>query len=134
MQKGYSRAAVITRCKNGSAVIAARIPENGGKGFRIAASHSDSPCFKLKEVPEQKVEGKYAEAQYRALWRHDTEHMASPPSFAAGRVFVKNGEGEVEQRLVNFRKDLLVIPNVAVHFNREINDGFKYNPRRIWRL
>ena len=115
--------------QNGSAVIAARIPENGGKGFRIAASHSDSPCFKLKEVPEQKVEGKYVKLNTERYGGMILSTWLDRPLSAAGRVFVKNGEGEVEQRLVNFRKDLLVIPNVAVHFNREINDGFKYNPQ-----
>lgn len=115
--------------QNGSAVIAARIPENGGKGFRIAASHSDSPCFKLKEVPEQNVEGKYVKLNTERYGGMILSTWLDRPLSAAGRVFVKNGEGEVEQRLVNFRKDLLVIPNVAVHFNREINDGFKYNPQ-----
>ena len=110
-------------------MIAARIPENGGKGFRIAASHSDSPCFKLKEVPEQKVEGKYVKLNTERYGGMILSTWLDRPLSAAGRVFVKNGEGEVEQRLVNFRKDLSVIPNVAVHFNREINDGFKYNPQ-----
>ena len=45
--------------QNGSAVLAVKIPENPAKGFRIAASHSDSPCFKIKEVPEMKVENTY---------------------------------------------------------------------------
>ena len=47
--------------QNGSAVLAVKIPENPAKGFRIAASHSDSPCFKIKEVPEMKVENTYVE-------------------------------------------------------------------------
>ena len=45
--------------RNDSALIAFRIPAGEMKGLRIAASHSDSPCFKVKETPEMDVEGHY---------------------------------------------------------------------------
>ena len=45
--------------RNGSSLIAFRIPETEAGGFRIVAGHSDSPCFKLKEHPEIGVEGQY---------------------------------------------------------------------------
>ena len=51
------------------------------------------------------------------------------PLSVAGRVFVAGKDGKPEAKLVNLKKDLLIIPNVAIHFNREINNGFAYNPQ-----
>ena len=51
------------------------------------------------------------------------------PLSVAGRVFVAGKDGKPEVKLVNLKKDLLIIPNVAIHFNREINNGFAYNPQ-----
>lgn len=55
--------------------------------------------------------------------------MAGSPASVAGRVFVAGKGGKLEAKLVNLKKDLLIIPNVAIHFNREINNGFAYNPQ-----
>ena len=51
------------------------------------------------------------------------------PLSVAGRVFVAGKDEKPEAKLVNLKKDLLIIPNVAIHFNREINNGFAYNPQ-----
>jgi len=50
------------------------------------------------------------------------------PLSVAGRLAVKNGNG-IEGRLVNIDRDLCVIPNVAIHMNREMNKGVEYNPQ-----
>lgn len=115
--------------QNGSAVLAVKIPENPAKGFRIAASHSDSPCFKIKEVPEMKVENTYVKLNVEKYGGMILSPWLDRPLSVAGRVFVTGKDGKPEAKLVNLKKDLLIIPNVAIHFNREINNGFAYNPQ-----
>ena len=116
--------------QNGSAVIAVRIPESKAAGFRIVASHSDAPCFKVKEQPEMKLEGKYVKLNTEKYGGMILNTWMDRPLSVAGRVFLKEKEtGAMVQKLVDIKKDLLVIPNVAIHFNREINDGFKLNPQ-----
>ena len=115
--------------QNGSAVLAVKIPENPAKGFRIAASHSDSPCFKIKEVPEMKVENTYVKLNVEKYGGMILSPWLDRPLSVAGRVFVAGKGGKLEAKLVNLKKDLLIIPNVAIHFNREINNGFAYNPQ-----
>ena len=113
--------------QNGSAVLAVKIPENPAKGFRIAASHSDSPCFKIKEVPEMKVENTYVKLNVEKYGGMILSPWLDRPLSVAGRVFVAGKDGKPEVKLVNLKKDLLIIPNVAIHFNREINQGYKHN-------
>ena len=115
--------------QNGSAMLAVKIPENPAKGFRIAASHSDSPCFKIKEVPEMKVENTYVKLNVEKYGGMILSPWLDRPLSVAGRVFVAGKDGKPEAKLVNLKKDLLIIPNVAIHFNREINNGFAYNPQ-----
>lgn len=116
--------------QNGSAVIAVKIPQAEAAGFRIVASHSDSPCFKVKETPEMKLEGRYVKLNTEKYGGMILNTWLDRPLSVAGRVFVKDQQsGMPVQRLVNIKKDMLIIPNVAIHFNREINDGFKLNPQ-----
>lgn len=113
--------------RNGSALIAFRVPEGSGGGFMIAAAHSDAPTFKLKRHPELKnkhylrlnVE-KYGGAIF-APW------MDRPLS-VAGRVAVRQGD-RIETRLVNVDRDLVLIPNIAIHMNRQMNEGVSLNPQ-----
>lgn len=113
--------------RNGSALIAFRIPERSDCGFMIAAAHSDAPTFKLKRCPELKnkhylrlnVE-KYGGAIF-APW------MDRPLS-VAGRVAVRQ-EDRVETRLVDVNRDLVLIPNMAIHMNRQMNEGVNLSPQ-----
>ena len=104
--------------QNGSAVLAVKIPENLAKGFRITASHSDSPCFKIKEMPEMKVENTYVKLNVEKYGGMILSPWLDRPLSVAGRVFVAGKDGKPEAKLVNLKKDLLIIPNVAIHFNR----------------
>ena len=72
--------------QNGSAVLAVKIPENPAKGFRIAASHSDSPCFKIKEVPEMKVENTYVKLNVEKYGGMILSPWLDRPLSVAGRV------------------------------------------------
>lgn len=112
--------------RNGSAVVAWRIPDHAIGGWRITASHSDAPGWKIKSdavtndgCRRLSVEG------YGGM------NMASwldRPLTVAGRVLVRTEDG-VETRLVHFDRDLLVIPSLAIHMQRNVNKGHEYNPQ-----
>lgn len=111
--------------RNGTSLMAFRIPSTAPKGFMISASHCDRPGFKIKENPELK------NAYIRlAVERYGGMLMSTwldRPLSVAGRVLVETPEG-VQSKLVNIDRDLLLIPNVAIHMNRQANDGYKWNP------
>ncbi len=112
--------------RNLSSVIAFTVPEGSLDSVRICASHSDSPVFKIKEDAELEVRGKYVQLNTERYGGMIFSTWLDRPLSVAGRVLVK-GEKGVETRLVNIDKDMLVIPNVAIHMNRGVNDGFKFN-------
>lgn len=112
-------------CRGGSAVVAFRIPAGSPRGFLMSASHSDRPTFKLKENGE--LAGAYtrlAVERYGGMLMHT---WLDRPLSLAGRVLVETQDG-VQSRLVNLDRDLLLIPNVAIHMNRQANDGYKWSP------
>lgn len=113
--------------RNGSSIIAFRMPSKRPKGFHIAASHSDSPTFKVKENPQVAVEDKYIKLNTERYGGMILSTWLDRPLSVAGRIVVKGQKGELLVKLVNIDKDLLVIPNVAIHMNREINSSFEYN-------
>lgn len=119
--------------RNDSALIAFRLPEKkasakGAKGFHMIAAHSDSPTYKVKESPEMTAENVYVKLNTEKYGGMIQSTWLDRALSVAGRVVVK-GEDGVETRLVNVDKDLLVIPNLAIHMNRDINKGYEYNPQ-----
>ena len=115
--------------RNGSALIAFRIPKRDFSGFQIMASHSDSPSFKIKENPEMDVEGHYVKLNVEKYGGMPCAPWFDRPLSVAGRVIVKDGSRLVT-RLVNIDRDLCMIPNLAIHMNREANEGYKYNVQK----
>ena len=116
--------------RNDSSVIAFRLPAADFRGYQIMASHSDSPAFKLKDQPEMSVEGHYVKLNVEKYGGMLMAPWFDRPLSAAGRVMVKTAEGKIESRLVDLDRDLLMIPSLAIHMNREVNDGYKYNPQK----
>ena len=114
--------------RNDSSLIAFRIPKEEVRRFRIAAAHSDSPSFKIKETPEMSVEGHYVKLNTEGYGGMIQSAWLDRPLSVAGRVIVETPDGP-QTRLVDLDRDLCVIPNVAIHFNREINKGYAYNPQ-----
>lgn len=111
--------------RGGSAVMAFQIPEGDPQGFLMTASHCDRPTFKVKESPE--LTGTYTRL---AVERYGGMIMSSwldRPLSIAGRALVETEKG-IESRLVSIDKDLLMIPSVAIHMDRTVNDGKKWNP------
>ncbi len=113
----------ITR--NMSTVIAFRIPHGEPAGFLLSASHSDRPSFKIKENGE--LESKYIRLSTERYGGMLMAPWLDRPLSVAGRVMVETPTG-VKMKLVDIDKDLMIIPNVAIHMNRKINDGYAYNP------
>lgn len=112
--------------RNGSSLIAFRIPAKDFTGFHIMASHSDAPTFKVKENPEMVVEGMYTKLNVEKYGGMLCAPWFDRPLSVAGRVMVKEGN-RIRTKLVAVDRDLLLIPNLAIHMNREVNDGYKYN-------
>ena len=111
--------------RGGTAVLAFRVPETTPKGFLMTASHSDRPTFKVKENGE--LTGKYTRLATEKYGGMLIAPWLDRPLSVAGRVMVETEDG-VQSRLVNIDRDLMMIPNVAIHMNRQANDGYKWNP------
>ena len=112
-------------CRGGATVIAFRVPERQPRGYLISAAHTDRPTFKLKENGEKA--GAYTTV---CVERYGGSLMApwtDRPLSIAGRVLVETEQG-AEVKLLDIDRDLLLIPNVAIHMNRQANDGYKWNP------
>ncbi|MBO4847800.1 MAG: M18 family aminopeptidase [Clostridia bacterium] len=110
--------------RNMSSVIAFDIGD--ASSLRVIAAHSDSPTFKIKENAELSVRGKYTQLNVEKYGGMLYSTWFDRPLSVAGRVLVRTEKG-MEARLIDVDRDVLVIPNVAIHMNREVNDGFKYN-------
>ena len=111
--------------RNGSTLLAFRIPEHPTGGFLMSAAHADSPSFKLKENAEQLSAGHYIRLSTEKYGGMMMGTWLDRPLSVAGRVLVRQGD-HIEARLVDIDRDLLVIPNVAIHMDRSANDGKKF--------
>lgn len=114
--------------RNGSAVIAFSIPEGGVKHFQIMASHSDAPSFKLKEHPEMLAEQKYVKLNVEKYGGMLMAQWFDRPLSLAGRLLIKEDNG-ISTRLVDVDRDLLMIPSLAIHMDRNANEGHALNPQ-----
>ena len=107
----------------GRTLVAFRTPEKEIKGFRIAAAHIDNPCFMIKPKPERKKAG-YLSLNVEKYGGPILNTWLDRPLTIAGRVCV---EGEdpftPDVRLYSSEDPVAVIPNLAIHMNREINKG-----------
>ena len=118
--------------RNGSSVIAFRIGSALEQpGFLVTASHSDSPCFKIKENAEIRVRDRYVQLNTEGYGGMICSTWLDRPLSVAGRVLVRSkdlgGRETFESRLVDFGRDLVLIPNLAIHMNRKVNEGFAFN-------
>lgn len=110
-------------CRNASALIAFRIPQ-AGKGFSIVSAHTDSPSFRVKDNPEMRKDG-YITLNVEGYGGMLLAPWFDRPLSLAGRAFVEE-DGKVVSRLVDFDRDLLLIPSLAIHMNRNANHGIDY--------
>ncbi len=125
LEKGKSY--FVTR--NGSAVIAFKIPEKPLKRIHIISAHTDSPSFKIKPDPEVVSSSCYTTLNVEGYGGMLMAPWFDRPLSIAGRVFVDTADG-VECRLVNFDEDLVSIVNLAIHQNRKANEGICYKVQK----
>lgn len=115
-------------CRNDSSIIAFQVGKEVEEyGFNIAASHTDSPVFKLKEKAEMAVSGHYTKLNTEGYGGMICSSWMDRPLSVAGRVLVRQENGTIATVLVDLDRDLVLIPNVAIHMNRSANDGYAFN-------
>lgn len=113
--------------RDDTALIAFTVGGELRKGFDIIGSHTESPTFKIKSNPEMTSYGYLklnTEVYGGAIFSTWLDRTLS----IAGKVAYKE-DGQIKNKLINIDRDLLTIPNPAIHMNREVNKGFAYNPQ-----
>ena len=111
--------------RNGSSLIAFRLPKGRPVGFMMTAAHGDSPTFKIKENAELTGENE-TRLSVEGYGGMLCASWMDRPLSVAGRAMVRTEDG-VAMRLIDLHDDLALIPNVAIHMNRDANNGDKYN-------
>ncbi len=118
--------------KNLSAMIAFVINSDDTKeGFRIIGSHSDSPTFRIKPNAQMTVENTYLKLNTEAYGGAILSTWFDRPLAIAGRVTLKSEDIlSPKEEIININKPICIIPNLAIHMNRAVNDGYKYNKQK----
>ncbi len=116
--------------RNGSSLIAFCTGATGTlpQGIRMVGAHTDSPCLRVKPQPE------LTQQSFLQLGVEVYGGALLAPWFdrdlsLAGRVTFRSAQGQLRSELVNFKRPIAVIPNLAIHLNRGANDGQKINPQ-----
>ena len=112
-----------------SSLIAFQVPKADFHGFSVIAPHGDSPCFKVKKSPELRVDGQYTKLNTEVYGGMQLALWTDRPLSVAGRLAVRTETG-VKGVLCDIRRDLLLIPGVAIHMNRGVNEGVKLDPQK----
>lgn len=118
--------------KNDSALIAFEIGSGGkDRGFKIIGAHTDSPTFKVKPNPEIIEKNKYLKLNTEVYGGPILNTWMDRPLTLAGRVTMK-GHNPLKpiSKLINFDRPMVIIPNVAIHMNRKINEGIELNKQK----
>jgi len=118
--------------KNSSSLTAFVInSDNMQDGFRIIGSHSDSPTFRIKPNAEMTVENAYLKLNTEGYGGAILSTWFDRPLAIAGRVVLKS-ENVLYPReeIININRPVCIIPNIAIHMNRSINDGYKFNKQK----
>ena len=114
--------------KNDSSIIAFTLPTDlSDLSFNITASHTDSPTFKVKPNYNVETAAKTLGMHLEVYGGTILSSWLDRPLSVAGRVVLREGN-KLVTKLVDINRPLCVIPNVAIHQNRSVNDGYKYNP------
>ncbi|MBU3107736.1 M18 family aminopeptidase [Clostridium gasigenes] len=119
--------------KNDSAIIAF-VVGNGDlveDGFRLIGAHTDTPGFRIKPNPEMTTEGKYLKLNTEGYGGPILNTWYDRPLSIAGKVTIRGASVlKPEVKLVNINKPLMIIPNLAIHMNREVNEGYAINKQK----
>ena len=114
-------------CRNGSSILAFRLGNDlAAYSFNVAAAHTDSPCFRIKENAELRTGDHYTRLNTEGYGGMLCATWMDRPLSVAGRVLIKDDE-IIKSRLVALDRNLLMIPSVAIHMNRDANEKASYN-------
>lgn len=119
--------------KNDSALIAFVVGKGDIEkyGFKLIGAHTDSPTFRIKPNPEMVEEGAYLRLNTEVYGGPIINTWLDRPLSIAGRVAVKGKDiFSPEVKLINIDKPLMIIPNLAIHMNRKVNEGVKLNTQK----
>jgi aspartyl aminopeptidase len=119
--------------KNDSALIAFVVGkgELGKYGFKLIGAHTDSPTFRIKPHSEIKTENQYLKLNTEVYGGPIINTWLDRPLSIAGRISVKEKNFlNPETFLLSIDKPIAVIPNLAIHMNRQVNDGIKLNTQK----
>lgn len=119
--------------KNDSAIIAFEIgcEEIEEYGFRLIGAHTDSPGFRIKPNAEMTVENNYVKLNTEVYGGPILSTWFDRPLSIAGRVTLRSDNiFKPETRLVDINKPVLIIPNLAIHMNRSVNEGYEFNRQK----
>lgn len=118
--------------KNSSSLTAFVInSDNMQDGFRIIGSHSDSPTFRIKPNAEMTVENTYLKLNTEGYGGAILSTWFDRPLSIAGRVVLKSKNVLYpREEIININRPVCIIPNIAIHMNRSINDGYKINKQK----
>ena len=111
--------------RGGTTLIAFRIPNDKPTGFMMSAAHVDRPTFKIKGQGD--LAGTYTRLATEKYGGMIMSTWMDRPLSVAGRVMVETESG-IQSKLVNLDRDLMLMPSVAIHMNRQVNDGYAWNP------
>jgi len=119
--------------RNNSTIVAFVIGDGEieQEGFKIIGAHTDSPTLKIKPAPEMVVEKSYVKLNIEVYGNPILNSWLDRPLSMAGRVSFK-GENPMypEEKLLNVHKPILIIPNLAIHMNRNVNQGVELNKQK----
>lgn len=118
--------------KNDSALIAFTVGEGEieEEGFKLVGAHTDSPTFRIKPNSEMVSEGSYIKLNTEVYGGLIRSTWMDRPLSIAGRVVIKGKNPlKPQTELVNINRPVLIIPNLAIHMNREVNAGSELNPQ-----
>lgn len=110
-------------------VIGEELPENAG--LRIISAHTDSPCFKLKPHCEMYGDGGVVSLNVEKYGGGIMSTWFDRPLSIAGRVMLRSDDPlRPVQVIIDLHSPVATIPNLAIHFNRQVNDGYKLSVQK----
>ncbi len=115
--------------RNNSSLIAFSLSAPMAQGFRMYGAHTDSPCLKVKPNSDRRFKN-YLQIAVEPYGGSLLSTWFDRGLSLAGRVNYLTKKGERAQLLIDFRRPVAFIPNLAIHLDRQANDGKSYNKQR----
>ncbi|MGL5616211.1 MAG: M18 family aminopeptidase, partial [Sarcina sp.] len=119
--------------KNGSAIVAFEVGEGkvSENGFKMIGAHTDAPGFRIKPMTQMVAEKNYIKLNTEVYGGPILSTWFDRPLAIAGRVsLVSENPLKPANKIININKPIMIIPNLAIHMNREVNSGYKFNAQK----